>query len=106
MSSNNAKEKRLKEFERDVATLFGENFDRLNEYETTAIYNKLRRRLRQFYLTSRATTFKVCDKCGATYPRLWEKCEDDQEDLRAFEVPFDDRFAGQIDIFEKYDVKP
>ena len=82
-----------KELQRDIESQFGKNFDRLGEADLTELYNQMRTKMRELYLRSRATTFKICDKCAWTFPKLTDSCKNCGGDLRAFEVPFDGKFT-------------
>jgi hypothetical protein len=81
-----------KELDRNIASLFGENFEHCTEQEVTEIYNLVRKRIRYFYEKSRATQYTICDRCQWTFPRLTEKCTNCGGPLRTFEVPFDQKY--------------
>ena len=81
-----------RELDRDIEAIFGKNFERLSEQDMTEIYNLVRLRMREFYVKSRATKYKICDRCTFTYPRLTDNCKQCHGELREFEVPFDEKF--------------
>lgn len=93
-----------RELQLNIEVLFGPDFANLKD-ELTEIYNLIRMKMRDIYTHGRSTTWKVCDKCGCTYPRLTEQCVYDHTELRAFEVPFDNKFL-EVDIFHKGNVRP
>lgn len=89
------------QLDKDISSLFGGDFSNLDEAALTHVYILVRKALRTKFVESKPISFKVCQDCNSTFPRLTNTCARCSGNrLEDVSYPIGDSFTKASDIYD------